>query len=92
MTSGRFWLIVAALASPLVAAAVGCGSNGGPCTTCPPIEGRYPLEFAAGDVPADCASLGVLLPRGPLDIRRAGSRAHRHPGRRAHAGDCLPVL
>ncbi|WP_224241158.1 hypothetical protein [Hyalangium gracile] len=74
MTSGRFWLIAATLASTLVASAVGCGNNGTPCTTCPSIEGRYPLEFAAGTVPADCASLGVELPKGPLDIQRAGSQ------------------
>ncbi|MFL5347389.1 MAG: hypothetical protein ACJ8AT_21605 [Hyalangium sp.] len=73
MTSGRFWLIAAALASPALAA-IACGGGGAPCTTCAPIEGRYPLEFAAGAVPADCASLNVALPRGPLDIQRAGSQ------------------
>jgi hypothetical protein len=82
MTSRRFWLFTAALARPLMttamatamATALGCGGTGAPCTHCPPIEGRYPLEFAAGAVPTDCASLGVALPKGPLDIQRAGSQ------------------
>jgi hypothetical protein len=74
MTSKRFGLIAAALVSAAVAAASGCGSGGTPCKSCPPIEGRYPLTFAAGTVPANCTSLGVALPRGPLDIQRAGGQ------------------
>jgi hypothetical protein len=73
MTSGRFWLITTGLALTATAVAAGCGNSGAPCTTCAPIEGRYPLEFEAGTVPADCASLGVALPQGPLDIQRSGS-------------------
>jgi hypothetical protein len=73
MTSGRFWLIAAALVTTATAVAAGCGDSGAPCTTCPPIEGRYALEFEAGTIPADCASLGVGLPQGPLDIQRTGA-------------------
>lgn len=73
MTSGRFWLIAAALATPAIVA-IACGGNNAPCSTCAPIEGHYPLEFAAGDVPTECASLGVALPKGALDIQRAGSQ------------------
>jgi hypothetical protein len=73
MTSGRFWLIAAALAITTVALSAACGgSNGAPCTSCPPMEGRYTVEFAAGEIPNDCATLGVTLPQGPLDIQRAG--------------------
>ncbi|HYI00790.1 hypothetical protein [Hyalangium sp.] len=73
MTSGRFWMIAATLASTTAALAAGCGDNGSPCSTCPSMEGRYALEFAEGAIPADCASLGVTLPQGPLDIQRAGA-------------------
>jgi hypothetical protein len=73
MNSGRFWLIAAAFAITATALAAGCGDNGAPCTTCPSMEGRYPLEFEGGTIPADCASLGVELPKGPLDIQRTGS-------------------
>lgn len=73
MTSGRFWLIATAAGLTATAVAAGCGDNGAPCTTCPPIEGRYPLEFEAGTLPADCTSLGVGLPQGALDIQRSGS-------------------
>ncbi|MBN1206365.1 MAG: hypothetical protein JXB05_15740 [Myxococcaceae bacterium] len=72
MTSGRFWLIAATLTGTALFA--GCGESGAPCTRCPPIQGRYPLEFADESVPADCAALGVALPEGPLDIQRAGSQ------------------
>jgi hypothetical protein len=75
MTSGRFWLTAtAALASTLVLLSPGCGDSGAPCTNCPAIEGRYPLTFADPSVPADCAELGVALPKGPLDIQRTGSQ------------------
>jgi hypothetical protein len=73
MTSGRFWLIAAAFATTTTALAAGCGDNSAPCTTCPPIEGRYPLQFAEGAIPAECAALGVGLPQGPLDIQRTGA-------------------
>jgi hypothetical protein len=73
MTSGRFWLIATGLALTATAVAAGCGNVGAPCTTCAPIEGRYPLEFEAGSLPADCASLGVGMPQGPLDIQRSGA-------------------
>lgn len=73
MTSGRFWLIAAALAATAVAFSAACGGSGSPCTSCPPMEGRYTVEFAAGAIPEDCAALGVTLPRGPLDIQRAGA-------------------
>jgi hypothetical protein len=62
------------LVSTAFAVAAGCGgSTGAPCTSCAPIEGRYPLEFAAGTLPEDCAALGVDLPRGPLVIQRMGN-------------------
>lgn len=74
MTSGRFWLFAAALATTAVALSAACGSaNGSPCTSCPPIEGLYTVQFAAVSTPDECAPLGVTLPRGPLDIHRAGS-------------------
>jgi len=73
MTSGRFWLIAATLATTATALAAGCGDSGAPCKTCPPIEGRYALEFEPGAIPADCTSLGVGLPQGALDIQRAGA-------------------
>jgi hypothetical protein len=73
MTTGRFWLIAAALATTATALAAGCGDNGAPCTTCPPVEGRYTVAFEPGTIPADCASLGVGLPQGPLDIQRTGA-------------------
>ena len=44
---------------------------------CAPVEGRYPLGFEAGTLPADCTSLGVGLPQGPLDIQQPGSGARR---------------
>lgn len=72
MTFGRFWMIATGLALTATAVATGCGNGGSPCTTCAPIEGRYPLVFEAGSLPADCASLGVGLPQGPLDIQRSG--------------------
>jgi len=72
MTSGRFCLLAAALAISATALSAGCGNGGSPCTTCPPIEGRYALQFAAGAIPADCTSLGVELPQGPLEIQRSG--------------------
>ncbi|WP_224366452.1 hypothetical protein [Hyalangium versicolor] len=74
MTSGRFWVIATTLASTAVAVAIGCGEDGAPCTACPSIEGRYPLEFAAGSLPAECTSLGVTLPKGPLEIQHTGSQ------------------
>lgn len=74
MNSGRFWLIVAALATTAMALSAACGSGGGaPCTNCPPMEGRYVVAFAAVTSPDECAPLGVFLPRGPLDIERAGA-------------------
>jgi hypothetical protein len=73
MNSGRFWLIVAALATSAVALSAACGNSGGaPCTNCPPMEGRYMVEFALVATPDECAPLGVSLPRGPLDVERAG--------------------
>jgi hypothetical protein len=73
MNSGRFWLVAATLVLTVVILSPGCGDNGGsPCTNCPPIEGRYELEFAAGALPADCTALGVQLPKGPLEIERTG--------------------
>ncbi len=72
MTSGRFWMMAAVLAGAVLGPAVGCGGGGTPCTTCAPIEGRYPLEFAAGTLPSDCVA-GVALPTGPLDIQRSGN-------------------
>lgn len=74
MTSGRFWLIAAALTTTAVALSASCGGSGGsPCTSCPPMEGRYTVQFAAVGTPDECAPLGVTLPQGPLDIQRAGS-------------------
>jgi hypothetical protein len=73
MTSGRFWPIAAALTVSAVALSAACGGgSGSPCTSCPPMEGTYTVEFAAGELPAECATLGVTLPQGPLDIQRAG--------------------
>lgn len=72
MTSGRFWLITLSLSG--TALALGCGEAGSACTECPPLEGRYALEFAPGTVPEACASLGVGLPEGPLELQRAGSQ------------------
>ena len=72
MTSGRFWLIAAALAATAVAFSTACGGSGAVCTSCPSMEGRYTVEFAAGAIPADCTALGVTLPQGPLDIQRSG--------------------
>jgi hypothetical protein len=74
MNSERFWLVAALLASTAFAAAAGCdGSTSAPCTSCAPIEGRYPLQFASGTLPEDCAALGVDLPRGLLEIQRMGN-------------------
>jgi hypothetical protein len=74
MNSGRFWLIVAALATSAVALSAACGNGGGsPCTNCPPMEGRYGVAFAAVTSPDECAPLGVTLPQGPLDVARAGA-------------------
>jgi hypothetical protein len=73
MTSGRLWLIAAALSTTAVALSAACGASGSPCTSCPPLEGRYTVAFAAGETPDDCAALGVTLPQGPLDIQRAGA-------------------
>jgi hypothetical protein len=73
MTSGRFWLLALLLGGAAMAAAAGCNGGGAPCTKCPPMEGRYMLQFTAGPLPADCVSLAVNLPQGPLDIQRAGS-------------------
>jgi hypothetical protein len=79
MNSGRFWLIVAALAITAVAMSAACGNSGGaPCTNCPAMEGRYMVQFAAGTDPEECATLGVPLPRGPLDIERAGAALTAH--------------
>ncbi|MDY7227985.1 hypothetical protein [Hyalangium rubrum] len=75
MTSGRFCLIAVTLAGTAVALSPGCGdSNVEPCTTCPPIEGRYTLEFAEGALPAECNPLSIELPEGPLEVNRAGSQ------------------
>ncbi|SES79008.1 hypothetical protein [Stigmatella erecta] len=68
MTSGRLWLAALCLLS------TGCDDEGAPCTDCPAIEGRYALAFAEGTVPAACASQGVGLPQGPLDLQRTGSQ------------------
>ncbi|MDC0707856.1 hypothetical protein POL68_05185 [Stigmatella sp. ncwal1] len=69
MTSGRLWL------AALCLLATGCdGGGSAPCADCPPIEGRYDLEFAAGPLPAACVSEGVGLPAGPLDIQRSGGQ------------------
>jgi hypothetical protein len=38
------------------------------------MEGRYALVFAEGTVPAACASEGVGLPQGPLELQRSGSQ------------------
>ncbi|MFY2559696.1 hypothetical protein ACN469_18820 [Corallococcus terminator] len=66
---------VAALALALGLGAPGCGDGAAPCTDCPALEGRYRMAFGDGGVPADCANLGVELPRGrPLDINRSGDR------------------
>ncbi len=74
MNSGRFWLIVATLAGTTATLSGGCGESAAPCTTCPPIEGRYALEYGAGTIPPDCTALAVALPEGPLDIQRVGSQ------------------
>ncbi|SEK68367.1 hypothetical protein SAMN05444354_10279 [Stigmatella aurantiaca] len=68
MTSGRLWL------AALCLLATGCDEEGAPCTDCPALEGRYALVFAEGTLPAACASEGVGLPRGPLDLQRSGSQ------------------
>jgi hypothetical protein len=73
MISGRFWLMATTVVGTAVAAASGCGGGHTPCTSCPPIDGRYPLEFSAGTLPANCASLSVTLPQGPLDIQHTGN-------------------
>lgn len=74
MTSGRFWLVAASLAGTAFAAAAGCGgSTSAPCTTCAPVEGHYPLQFASGTLPQECVSLGVDLPKGALEIQRTGN-------------------
>ncbi|HVG60043.1 MAG TPA: hypothetical protein VNA24_15910 [Hyalangium sp.] len=79
MNSGRFVLIIAALATSAIALSAACGNEGGsPCTDCPPMEGRYVVAFAAVTNPDECAPLGVFLPRGPLDIGRAGSALTAH--------------
>ncbi len=73
MNSGRFWLLAASLAGVAFVVSPGCGGGtGSPCTNCPPIEGTYALQFAPGSVPQDCATLGVQLPQGPLEIERTG--------------------
>jgi hypothetical protein len=73
MNSGRFWLVVVSLAGTAVILSPACGDSGGsPCSTCPPIEGSYELEFASGTLPADCAAIGVQLPQGALEIERTG--------------------
>src|SRR5687767_4325643 len=73
MNSGRFWLLAIPLVGVAFLASPGCGgSTGSPCTNCPPIEGTYALEFAPGPVPQDCATIGVQLPQGPLEIERTG--------------------
>ncbi|ADO72333.1 hypothetical protein [Stigmatella aurantiaca] len=68
MTSGRLWLVALGLLG------TGCDGGTAACTDCPPIEGRYDLEFAEGTLPAACVSEGVGLPTGPLDIQRAGAQ------------------
>jgi hypothetical protein len=68
MTSGRLWL------AALCLLATGCDSEGAACTDCPAVEGRYALSFAEGALPAACASGGVGLPQGPLDLQRAGAQ------------------
>lgn len=73
MTSGRFWLIAATLTGTAVALSPGCGDDNEPCTSCPSIAGRYPLDFADDTVPADCAALNVALPKGPLEIQHTDS-------------------
>lgn len=73
MTSGRFWLRAAALTATAAASFAACGGGGAPCTSCPPLEGRYTVEFAAGELPDECMELGVGLPQGGLDIHRAGA-------------------
>jgi hypothetical protein len=73
MNSGRFWLLVVSLAGTAVVLSPGCGDNTGtPCGNCPPMEGSYELEFAAGTLPADCAAIGVRFPQGQLEIERTG--------------------
>jgi hypothetical protein len=74
MTCGRFWLFTPALWSAAVALSAGCGNGVLPCTDCPPLEGRYSLEFADGATPAECTTLGVRLPEGPLELQRTGSQ------------------
>ncbi len=75
MTSGRFWFPTCTfmLAGTLLAASQGCGGGGSPCSECPPLEGRYALEWQEDPLPTACNGLTVTLPVGPLDVQQRGS-------------------
>lgn len=80
MSSVRFWLCGAAVASTLsLVSAGGCGTGGvQPChgTQCAPLEGRYALHFDSGEFQestGNCDALPVALPK-ELTLTRVGSR------------------
>ncbi|NMO21734.1 hypothetical protein HPC49_42240 [Pyxidicoccus fallax] len=73
MTSGRFVSLggTVLMAVLTFTAPLGCGDGTTPCTDCPPLEGRYRLDFADAGVSGECTQLGVALPQGKrLDITR----------------------
>lgn len=76
MTSGRFGFPTCALsgALALLATSIGCtGGGGSPCSDCPPIEGRYALQWEESGLPDNCEGVTVVLPEGPLEVSRQGS-------------------